>query len=366
MNLLDKTIEAVSAVDDPELAARIQNRLDRLTKPLGSLGLLEEITLRYGLARGQHPIAAPRKALFVFCGDHGITDEGVSAYPREVTGQMVRNFVGGGAAINVLCREGDIDPLVVDMGVDDPLDGVPAVIRRKVARGTRNFLREPAMTREQAVSSVETGIRLAEAAAKLDYGLLGVGEMGIGNTTSASAVFAALSKAEPPEIVGRGTGIDDERLAHKIAVVERALVLHEPDPSDPLGVLAAVGGFEIGGMTGFLVGAAAGRTPVVVDGFIASIAAALAIRFCAASEPYFFFSHESAEQGHKLVLEFLEGRPLLRLDLRLGEGSGAALAMGVMSAALRLYREMATFESADVSESDASPIGEHEQAADEA
>ena len=295
-------------------------------------------------------MAAPRKALFVFCGDHGIADEGVSAYPREVTGQMVRNFVGGGAAINVLCREGDIDPLVVDMGVDDPLEGVPAVIRRKVARGTLSFLREPAMSREQAVSSVETGIRLARAARKLEYGLLGVGEMGIGNTTSAAAVFAALSKAEPSEIVGRGTGIDDERLAHKIGVVQQALALHRPDAGDPLGVLAAVGGFEIGGMTGFLLGAAAGRTAVAVDGFIASTAAALAIRLCPASEPYFFFSHESAEQGHRLVLEFLEVRPLLQLDLRLGEGSGAALAMSVMSAALRLYREMATFESAEVSD----------------
>ena len=353
MNLLDKTMEAVSAVDDPELAAAIQGRLDRLTKPRSSLGLLEGIALRYGLASGRDPMAAPRKALFVFCGDHGITDEGVSAYPREVTGQMVRNFVGGGAAINVLCRESDIDPLVVDMGVDDALEGVPAVIRRKVAPGTRNFLRQAAMTREQAVSSLETGIRLAEAARKLEYGLLGVGEMGIGNTTSAAAVFAALSKAEAAEIVGRGTGIDDVRLAHKIAVVEQALALHRPDSGDPLGVLAAVGGFEIGGMTGFFLGTAARRVPVVVDGFIASIAAALAIRLCPASEPYFFFSHESAEQGHRLVLEFLGVRPLLQLDLRLGEGSGAALGMGLVSAALRLYREMATFESAAVSDSTA-------------
>ncbi len=351
MSHLDKTVEAVSSVDNPELAARIQNRLDRLTKPRGSLGRLEKITLRYGMARGCDPVVAPRKGLFVFCGDHGITEENVSAYPSEVTGQMVRNFVGGGAAINVLCREYDIDPLVVDMGVDDPLEDVPAVIRRKVAPGTRSFLRETAMSREQAVSSVETGIRLARAARKLEYGLLGVGEMGIGNTTSAAAVFAALSKAEPTEIVGRGTGIDDERLAHKIAVVERALELHQPDSGDPLGVLAALGGFEIGGMTGFLLGAAAQRLPVAVDGFIASTAAALAMRLCPAAAPYLFFSHESAERGHRLLLEFLEVRPLLQLDLRLGEGSGAALAMGVVSAALRLYREMATFESAEVTNS---------------
>ena len=351
MSLLDKTVEAVSPVDNPELAARIQDRLDRLAKPRGSLGLLEAITLRYGLARGDDPVAAPRKALFVFCGDHGISEEGVSAYPREVSGQMVRNFARGGAAINVLCREYDIDPLVVDMGVDDPLEGVPALIRRKVANGTRNFLREAAMSREQALSSVETGIRLAEAARRLDYGLLGVGEMGIGNTTSAAAVFAALSKAEPSEIVGRGTGIDDKRLAHKIGVVQQALALHQPDAGDPLGVLAAVGGFEIGGVTGFLLGAAARRIPVAVDGFIASTAAALAIRLCAAAEPYLFFSHESAERGHKLLLEFLEVRPLLQLDLRLGEGTGSALAMGVVSAALRLYREMATFESAEVTNS---------------
>ena len=350
MELLTQTLGQVSPTANPRLAKQIQDRLDSLTKPRGSLGRLEEIVLQYGLARGQTQLPLPRKSLFVFCADHGVTAEGVSAYPREVTYQMVRNFVSGGAAINVLCRQCGIEPVIVDMGVDHDLASIPGLVRRKVAAGTRNFLREPAMTRDQAVQSIETGIALARAAASLEFGLLGVGEMGIGNTTSASAVLAAISDQDPGELVGSGTGITKSRLQHKAEVIERSLELHKPDPADPIAVLAAVGGFEIGGVGGFCLGAATSRVAVVVDGFIASAGALLAIRLAPQLADYLFFSHQSAEPGHHVMLEVLGVKPLLSLDMRLGEGTGAALAIGVIESALRLYNEMATFESAQVSE----------------
>ena len=231
MDLLDKTIRQIAAAEGPQLAGEIQHRLNHLTKPRGSLGRLEDIVVQYGLARGLSQLDPPRKGLFVFCGDHGIAEEGVSAYPSEVTHQMVRNFVSGGAAINVLCRQYDIDPVVVDMGVNHDFEAGLAIVNRKVARGTRNFLHEPAMTEQQAVLAVETGIRLAQAAPKSGYTLLGVGEMGIANTTASSAILAAISGRDPREVVGAGTGVGKQGIKHKAAVIKQALQRHEPDAS---------------------------------------------------------------------------------------------------------------------------------------
>ena len=338
MDLLKNTLERIKPAKNAQLAGRIRARLDRLTKPPGSLGRLEEIALQYGLARGEADFPVPCKAMFVFCADHGVTAEGVSAYPREVTCQMVKNFAGGGAAINVLCRQYDIDPVIVDMGVDHPLDDVEAIVPSKVAAGTRNFLQEASMTRRQAIQCLETGIGLASGAARLKYGLLGAGEMGIGSTTAAAATLAVISGADPDQVVGNGTGVTDAQLQHKADVVKRALQLHKPDSKDAIAVLAAVGGFEIGGIAGFLLGAAPLGIPVAVDGFIASAGALLAIRQSEAVKDYVIFSHQSAERGHRTLLQFLDVQPLLELDMRLGEGTGAALAMGLVDSAIRLYR----------------------------
>jgi len=334
---------------NPHLADQIQRRLDQLTKPPGSLGRLEEIALQYGLIHGRSELEPPPKTLFVFCADHGISEEPVSAYPREVTAQMVRNFLSGGAAINSLCRHYGIDPLIIDMGVDADFGRQEGLVDRKIARGTRSFLRSPAMTRDQAERSVETGVRMAHSAAALAYGLAGVGEMGIGNTTSASAVLAALSGCNPIETVGPGTGLGPEQIQHKAEVISQAIEQRRPDAEDPLDVLTALGGFEIGGMTGFLLGAAAARLPVVVDGFIAGVAALLAVRLAPAAAGALFFGHASAEPGHRVLLELLGQKPLLKLEMRLGEGTGSALAMSLIEASIRLYREMATFASAQVS-----------------
>jgi nicotinate-nucleotide--dimethylbenzimidazole phosphoribosyltransferase len=352
-NLLGETIAAIEPIENAALRERIQRRLDDLTKPRGSLGRLEDLAIQYGLVTQQVEWLMPRKSLFVFCGDHGVTAEGVSAFPAEVTYQMVRNFAAGGAAISVLCRQYDIDPVIVDMGVAHDIEPGLAVVNRKIAAGTKNFAREPAMSREQAVHSLETGIRLAQAANKLGYRLLAVGEMGIGNTTAASAVIAAMAQCEPLAATGAGTGIDEQQRQRKAAIIERALDFHKPAAGEPLDVLRTVGGFEIGGMAGFLLGASAARIPVCIDGLIATAAALIAARLSGSVRDYLFFGHRSAEPGHRIALENLGGRPLLDLDMRLGEGTGAALAIGVVDSALKLYREMATFSSAGVSDKDA-------------
>jgi len=352
MEFIEQTLRRIEPAADPRLAAEIQGRLDQLTKPRGSLGRLEQIALQYGLVRRTAKLQTPRKALFVFCADHGVAEKGVSAYPRGVTAQMVRNFVSGGAAINVRCRHYDIDPFIVDMGVDADLSELKAVIPRKIARGTRNFVSGPAMTRAEAEHAIGHGIRLADAASRMNYGLAGIGEMGIGNSTSAAAILAAFSGKDPEGLTGRGTGIDETTRLHKAEIIRGALERNPADPADPIGVLSAVGGFEIAGMAGFLLGAAADRLPVAVDGFIASAAALVAVRLAPACLDYLIFSHESAESGHAIMLDLIGACPLLKLDLRLGEGSGAALAMNLVDTSLRLYREMATFGSAGVTQRD--------------
>lgn len=344
--------DLLSLIQPPDhgLLEQAQRRLDRLTKPPGSLGRLEELAACYVMLTGKLMPNIPRAAVYTFAADHGIVQEGVSAYPVEVTAQMVLNFLRGGAGVNVLARHADAEVRVVDIGVASEFPAFPGLIRRKIAPGTKNFLHEPAMTREQAIRALEAGATLAQEAAREGIGLLGTGDMGIGNTT-ASAAIAALMTSEPVEAVtGRGTGIDDRRLSDKIRVIEAALAFHRPNPDDALDVLAKVGGFEIAGIAGLIVGGAAARIPVVLDGFISGAAALIAVGVAPACRDYLIASHRSVECGHGAVLKRLGLAPLLDLDLRLGEGTGACLGIGLVQAALKIYSQMATFDEAGVSE----------------
>ena len=346
---------------DGALFARTQALLDDKTKPRRSLGRLEELACRLAQIRGEEVPPAPKKAVVVMAADHGVAQEGVSAYPQEVTAQMVLNFARGGAAINVLARQADAEVVVVDMGVAALVDAPPgslAIRSCRIGAGTRNFVREPAMSRDQALRAIDAGARLATELASRGVTLIGIGEMGIGNTTSASALTAAFTGAPVGEVTGRGTGIDDAGWKRKVEVIERALALHRRDERDPLGTLAALGGFEIAGLAGVVLGAAAARVPVIVDGFISSTAALAATRLCPAAKSYLVPSHRSVEVGHRLVLKALELTPLFDLDLRLGEASGAALALPIFEAAARMVAEMKTFAEAGVSTSSSPTAGE--------
>lgn len=326
----------------------VEARWNSLTKPPGSLGRLETLVADLAEMQGTPRPILDRKAMYVFCGDHGVTAEGVSAWPSEVTGQMVRNFIRGGAAISVLGKSLGIELTVVDCGVLGP--SIPGALDRKIAAGTRNFTREPAMTRDEANRALEHGAALAREC-KAD--IAGVGEMGIGNTASASALVCAFTGLTPAKAVGRGAGISDEGLARKRKAVEQALALHHESFGDALGVLSTLGGFEIATMTGFILECAAQRRPVVVDGFITTAAVLAARAFASNVGDYLFYSHCSAEQAHRAVLEILNAQPLFDLGMRLGEGSGAALALGLIGQALALYDRMATFEQASVAEASA-------------
>jgi nicotinate-nucleotide--dimethylbenzimidazole phosphoribosyltransferase len=336
----------IPQLEDASLAEAVDARWNSLTKPRGSLGRLETLVKAFALQRGNDRPTLARRGMYVFCGDHGVTEEGVSAYPSEVTRQMVLNFVAGGAAINVLCRQLFIRSVIVDAGVKG--EPVPGAMDCRIGAGTKNFVKEPAMTRDDAVRAIEWGAQLATFAGDE---ICGVGEMGIGNTTAASALLCVLGGVTPAEAVGPGTGLNEEGVRRKAKVIAGALAFHKPDASDPVAVLAALGGFEIAMMTGFLLGAAESRMPVMMDGFI-SCAAALVAR---AIEPrvmgYLHFSHQSAEPGHARMLSALGVEPLLTLSMRLGEGSGAALGINLLSQALALYDNMATFEQAAVSDS---------------
>jgi len=339
--LVRDAIAGIRPIADEKLEAAVRLRLDSLTKPPGSLGRLEDLALRVALIQQKKSPAVERQRITVFCADHGVTVEGVSPCPSEVTRQMAANFVRGGAAISVLCRHLGIESVVVDAGVlGGPIEGT---VNGKIAEGTANFCREPAMTRAQAEDAIALGFSFAGGA-----DLLGVGEMGIGNTTTAAALLAAFTGADAANCVGRGTGIDDAGLARKIEAVRRAIALHRPDSRDAIGVLAAVGGFEIGAMAGYILGAAAAQTPVVLDGFIACSAALVARSLCPAALDYVIFAHRSAERGHARMLEELGADPLFDLGMRLGEGTGAALGMQLVESAVLLYRNMATFAEAGV------------------
>ena len=329
---------------DRSILRLLQHRLDNLTKPPGSLGRLEELARNVGLIQGSIELTLKQRAIFTFAADHGVSCAGVSAYPREVTAQMVLNFMAGGAAINVLCRHYGIENVVVDMGVDYDFPELAGLIPRKVGRGTNNFHETAAMTEKQAIESLEIGMDLARG-----YDIVGTGDMGIGNTSSSAAILAVLAGLQAEDVVGRGTGVDDDRLRHKTKIIQESIVRHRPDPNDAVDVLAKVGGFEIGAIAGLILGASSRRIPVVVDGFISGAGAMIATRLEPACRDYLFFSHVSRERGHGRMLEYFDARPILDLDMCLGEGTGAAIAMDLITAAVRIYNEMATFESASVS-----------------
>lgn len=332
-----------------EFAEKAQAHLDNLTKPKGSLGRLEEFARRLVMITEDTRPALDKKVIFTFAGDHGVADEGVSAYPREVTPQMVLNFLNGGAGINVLARHAGSEVVVVDIGVDFDFGKIEGLVGAKVIKGTKNMRKGPAMTRVEAEKCISVGIELAEAYAGKGYKIFATGEMGIANTTPSAAIASVLTGSRVAEVTGRGTGIGDDSLKNKIRVIEDSIAVNRPDPKDPLDVLSKVGGAEIGGIAGLIIGAAAHRVPVIVDGFISTAGALIAYSLEPLTKEFMFAAHNSVEIGHRVMLEKLGLRPILDLDMRLGEGTGAALAMLMIEAGLKIYLEMATFGDAGVS-----------------
>lgn len=331
------------------MQAAARARQNNLTKPAGSLGRLEELSIQLAGILGQERPSIARKAVIVMAGDHGVVAEGVSAFPAEVTPQMVLNFLYGGAAINALAKAAGARVIIVDMGVAVDMPDHPELIKRKIAYGTQNMAVGPAMTRQQAEAALQAGIDIVTAEIENGLDLVAVGEMGIGNTTSAAAITAVFTGLPAAEITGRGTGVDDAGLARKVKVIEKALAVNKPDANDAMDVLMKVGGLEIAGLAGVVLGAAARRVPVVIDGFISSAAALVAAELVPAIKPYLIGSHESVEIGHQAILQHLGVRPLFDLDLRLGEGTGAAIAFNIIEGAARVLDEMATFAEAGVS-----------------
>jgi nicotinate-nucleotide--dimethylbenzimidazole phosphoribosyltransferase len=349
MELLKSTLEKIGPLND-EFEGAAKAHLDNLTKPVGSLGRLEEFARKLVVITENRSPFLDKKVIFTFAGDHGITDEGVSAYPKEVTHQMVLNFLRGGAAINVLARHAGAEVIVVDIGVDYDFKEAEGLVNMKVMNGTKNFAHRPAMTREEAIHCIGVGILLANGYAAKGYKIFGTGEMGIGNTTPASAIAAVFTGKQVREVTGRGTGISDEALARKIMTIEKGLNANMPERNDPIDVLAKVGGTEIGGIAGLIIGAAANRMPVVVDGFISTAGALIAYCIEPRVKDYMFAAHKSVEEGHAAMLDMIGLKPILDLGMRLGEGTGAALAMLIIEAGLKIYKEMATFGDANVSE----------------
>jgi nicotinate-nucleotide--dimethylbenzimidazole phosphoribosyltransferase len=334
---------------------RARAHLDVLTKPLGSLGRLEDLAAQMVAIRQERSSEVLRKAVYVFAADHGITAEGVSAYPSEVTRQMVLNFLAQGAAINVLAKLHGAEMNVIDVGVDADFDGVSGLAHHKVRHGSRNMLREPAMSDDELAQALRVGINMANAAKGRGESLVAIGEMGIGNTTAASAITSALTCEPVAVVTGKGTGLDADKHAHKCRIVEVVLEKHfgqsnKGSTPDPLKVLRCVGGLEIAAMTGMMLGAAKRGIAIVIDGFISTAAAAVAFSIEPSVRGYFFAGHQSEEPGHKVLLEYIGLKPILSLNMRLGEGTGAVLALPIIESAICLYNEMATFASAGVSE----------------
>ena len=347
--LLSNVIEMIKPLDRGAMA-KARARQDILTKPQGSLGKLEELSIQLAGIQGKPIPQIRHKAIVTMAGDHGVVAEGVSLFPQEVTAQMVYNFLRGGAGINVIARQAGARIIVVDIGVASDLEPNPQLLSRKVAFGTQNMALGPAMTREQAERAIETGIGVVadEVAKGLD--IVGTGDMGIGNTTASSAICAVMTGKPVAEVTGRGTGIADEQLVHKIEVINRALAVNHPDPGQPFDVLAKVGGFEIGGLAGVMLAAAAHRIPIVIDGFISGAAALIAIALSPKVRGFLIAGHVSAEAGHRLLLRHLGLKPLLDLGMRLGEGTGAALGIFLAEVAAKVLAEMSTFDEAGVSE----------------
>ena len=347
MSLLQDTLEMIKPVDEARAGA-VQRRLDNKTKPTGSLGRLEEMAKRVCLITGSDAPDLSKKAIFVFAGDHGVADEGVSAYPKVVTAQMVYNFLTGGAGVNVLARHVGADVVVCDIGVDHDFETADGLRIVKVAKGTKNMATGPAMTRDEAVRAIEVGIGLVNEFAAKGYGIVATGEMGIANTTPSAAIASVFTGQSVKTVTGYGTGITDEGFTRKVKIIEQSIEVNRPDPGDAMDVLMKVGGLEIAGIAGVVLGAAANRIPVVVDGFISSAGALVACELKPEVKGYIIAAHRSVEAGHMSVLSKMGHRPLLDLDMRLGEGTGAALAMGIVEAGVKILYEMATFEQAGV------------------
>ncbi len=346
MELLKDTIKRIEPVDS-EAMEKARERQDDLTKPRGSLGKLEEISIKLAGIQGNAIPEIKNKVIFTFAGDHGIVEEGISAYPSEVTKQMVLNFLNGGAAINVLARHVNARVVVADLGVSGDIEA-PELIVKKVGYGTKNFAREPAMTRAQAVEAIEAGIEIFNKQFR-GAELIALGDMGIGNTTSSSAICSAITGRAPEEVTGRGTGIGEEAYRKKVTIIRKALELHKPEGRDAIDVLSKVGGFEIAGLAGVTLAAASNRVAVVSDGFISTTGALIAHTLNPDVSDYIFAAHRSVEKGHEIILEHMKLEPVLDLNLRLGEGTGAALAMSIIEAGVKILREMATFSGAGVS-----------------
>lgn len=349
MKKLEETIARIGPLDKEAMAAA-RERQDNLTKPLGSLGRLEELSIQVAGIQGRARPKIAHKAIIAMAGDHGVCAEEVSAYPAEVTPQMVYNFLRERAGINVLARHVGARVVIVDMGVAAELGTHPKLVSRKIGFGTANIAKGPAMSREQAVQAIEAGIEVVEAEVIRGLDIVGTGDMGIGNTTPSSAIVAAVTGESVDLVTGRGTGLNDEQLRHKVRVVEQALAVNRPASNDGLDVLCKVGGFEIGGLVGVMLGAAANRVTLVIDGFISGAAALIAHLLCPGVRGYMVAAHLSVEIGHQAVMRRLELLPLLDLNMRLGEGTGAALGISIVEAAVKVLNEMATFAEAGVSE----------------
>ena len=348
---LEEIIKDLKPLDEAAMKAA-RARQDTLTKPRGSLGRLEELSIQLAGMKADPLPSVERKAVIVMAADHGVAREGVSAYPSDVTAQMVLNFVRGGAAINVLAHQARARVTVVDIGVTADFEPMPGLVRRKVMFGTRNMAQGPAMRREEAEQALQVGVDVLEEEAVQGLDLVATGDMGIGNTTPSSAIAAVLTGLPVAQVVGRGTGIDDQGLERKINVIEQALAVNRPEPGDVLDVLHKVGGLEIAGLAGVMIAAASRRIPIVVDGFISTASAMIAVGLAPGVREYLISSHRSVEIGHQAMLKHLNLKPLLDLNLRLGEGTGSALAFHLIEASTRILREMATFDEAGVSDKD--------------
>ncbi len=354
MEKLENTIKAIRGINK-EIMIKTQSRLDNLTKPKGSLGRLEELAILISGIQVKENPCLDKKIIFTLAADHGVSDEGVSAFPKEVTAQMVYNFISGGAGINVLSKHVGAKVIVVDMGVACDLQVVCGgnFKDKKINHGTKNLLKEPDMTRDEAVACSEAGIEVFNEENLGGIDIVGVGEMGISNTTASSAITSVITANPVEDVTGRGTGIDNKALNHKIDVINGAIEINNPDPCDAIDVLAKVGGFEIGGLAGVILTAASNRVPVVIDGFISAAAALIAYSLNPLVKDYMIAAHSSVERGHKIILDYIGIKPLFDFGFRLGEGTGAALAMGIAQASINILSDMATFESASVSRKEA-------------
>lgn len=350
MNNINKLLEKIKPIDDASFE-ETQKRLDNLTKPQGSLGRLEELAKLVVAITGKKNPDLSKKVIFTLAGDHGVCEEGVSLFPQEVTPQMVYNFIRGGAGINVLANHIGAKVIVVDMGVASDLEPHPNLVIKKIGYGTKNITNHPAMSYRQTINSIMAGVEIFESElVSSGIDIAGTGDMGIGNTTPASAIVSAITQEPAEKVTGRGTGIDDQGLVRKIDVIKRAIEFNHPNPKNGLDVLSKLGGFEIGGLVGIILAAASNRIPVVIDGFISGAAALIAYILKPETKGYMIAGHTSVEKGHQVTLDFIGLKPLLNLDLRLGEGTGAVLAMNLVDAGVKILTQMATFGEAGVSE----------------